>query len=110
MRGIIDMDPVGCHSDQNFVQNFCAHSMTRYGLCVLCGAAITPGMFDHIDKNFRAGDCPWCTYSEPDSVFEGSPVDWFCKHYRHPCSEIREKGKDGKDCIGYWPRKVEVKR
>lgn len=80
--------------------------MTRYGLCIFCGAITSPGMHSHISEAYRAGDCPWCAYSEPDSVFQGSPVDWGCKKDKDLCSMVR--GNNGNDCKNYWPRKVNV--
>ena len=102
------MNRIDCHTDQGFIEQFCAHSMTRYGLCVFCGGITTPGMLSHIDTNYRAGDCPWCAYSEPDSIDNGSPIDWICKKRNDPCCHIR--GESQADCKDYWPRKVEVKK
>lgn len=81
--------------------------MTRYGLCMICGAITTPGALKHIDEGYRAGDCPWCCHAEPDSVYKGSPVDWFCKEYKETCMYIRGYSKED-DCKGYSPRRVEI--
>lgn len=87
------------------LSKICKHAMTRYGLCVVCGAITTPGMRDHIQEAYKAGDCPWCAHSEPDSVCNGSPIDWYCKKCAEPCYLIRD---DVKDCQDYEPRRVDV--
>lgn len=103
------MDRTKCHADQGFIQTFCAHSMTRYGLCMFCGAVTTQKMLDHLNEAYKSGECPWCAYAEPDSIFEGSPVDWTCKKIGQPCQMIREGEREGMACNWYWPRKVEIK-
>lgn len=99
-------DP-SCKLTPGFIQQFCSHATTRYGLCQICGAIISPGMLEHIDKTYRAGDCPWCSYAEPDEVYKGSPVDWMCKIHHEQCQFIRMYSIN-EDCKSYWPRKVEV--
>lgn len=103
------MDRTKYQADQDFVQHFCAHGMTRYGLCHLCGAVTNQKMLDHITECYKRGDCPWCAYSEPDSIFEGSPVDWTCKKIGQPCQLIRGGEREGMDCLYYSHRKVEIK-
>jgi len=96
-------------ADQDFIETFCAHAMTRYGLCLGCGTCVTEKMFEHIRENYKAGDCPWCANAEPNEIYKGSPVDWECKNMDQPCSLIRGGEREGMDCPKYRPRKVEVK-
>jgi len=103
------MDRTRTHTDQGFIQSFCAHGMTRYGLCIMCGAVTTKKMRDHLWENYQEGDCPLCAYAEPDSVYEGSPVDWTCKKIGQPCQLIRGGEREGMICNWYWSRKVELK-
>jgi hypothetical protein len=100
------MNRTDCHTDQGFIESFCSHSMTRYGLCNFCGAITAPGMHTHIKDNYRAGDCPWCAYGEPDCIYNGSAVDWHCLKMSQECAEIRGGEREGMDCPAYWPRKV----
>jgi hypothetical protein len=80
--------------------------MTRYGLCKFCGAITTPGMHVHIKDNYQSGDCPWCAYSEPDSIHNGSAIDWYCLKMKNSCYEIRKDEHEGESCPEYLPRKV----
>lgn len=94
-----------CHLTPGFIQEFCNHSSTRYGLCQICGAITTPGALKHIDENYRAGDCPWCAHAEPDEIFNGSPVDWHCKIQKESCQFVRMYSLN-EDCKKYFPRRV----
>lgn len=95
-------------ADQGLLETFCAHGMTRYGLCIVCGTCVTEKMFEHIKENYKAGDCPWCANAEPNEIYQGSPVDWECKNMDKPCSEIRGGDREGLDCIRYRPRRIEI--
>lgn len=97
--------PDKCHLTPGFIQEFCNHSSTRYGLCQICGAITTPGTLKHINENCRAGDCPWCAHAEPDEIFNGSPVDWHCKIQKESCQFVRMYSLN-EDCKKYFPRRV----